>query len=272
MELLLGADPELFVEKDGKFVSAHKMIPGHKQRPYKVEEGAVQVDGMALEFNINPARSEKEWLHSIDTVLSTLQSMIPKDHKISETATAYFDEEYMKAQPRKARMLGCEPDYNAYTETFNPRPDEKSLMRTAAGHIHLGWGTGMKKDKSHMEECFSLAKQLDYYLGVPSLLLDRDRKRREMYGQPGCFRPKSYGMEYRVLSNFWVMKDVFKSWVFRNTHMAFDKLVEDKGKIHPYASLARNTILMDDVKTCDQLLNLNIHLLPPEVMEMAHEV
>ena len=56
-QILVGCDPEVFVAKGGKFISAHGMIPGTKKAPHKVERGAVQVDGMALEFNIDPAAS-----------------------------------------------------------------------------------------------------------------------------------------------------------------------------------------------------------------------
>lgn len=66
-----------------------------------------------------------------------------------------------------------------------------------------------------------VTQQLDFYLGLPSLLFDNDNKRRQMYGQPGSYRPKPYGVEYRVLSNKWLESDTLKRWVFRNTHAAF---------------------------------------------------
>lgn len=53
----IGADPEVFVGREGQFFSAHGLVPGNKRRPHKVDRGAVQVDGMALEFNIDPASS-----------------------------------------------------------------------------------------------------------------------------------------------------------------------------------------------------------------------
>ena len=53
--ITVGADPELFVKKGRSFQSAYGMIPGTKQKPKKVIKGAVQVDGMALEFNIDRA-------------------------------------------------------------------------------------------------------------------------------------------------------------------------------------------------------------------------
>jgi len=54
-QILVGCDPEYFVKKNGIFQSAHGLIMGDKKNPQKVRNGAVQVDGMAVEFNIDPA-------------------------------------------------------------------------------------------------------------------------------------------------------------------------------------------------------------------------
>ena len=55
--ILIGCDPEVFVKQNGVFRSAHGLIRGDKKNPQKIRSGAVQVDGMALEFNIDPART-----------------------------------------------------------------------------------------------------------------------------------------------------------------------------------------------------------------------
>ena len=68
MEILVGCDPEVFVKKNNQFVSAHGLIRGDKKNPFPVKDGAVQVDGMALEFNINPAHSENEFVFSVQSV------------------------------------------------------------------------------------------------------------------------------------------------------------------------------------------------------------
>lgn len=68
----LGADPEIFVGRQGQFFSAHDLIPGNKRRPHPVDKGAVQVDGMALEFNIDPASSYEEFQGNLDHVMAQL--------------------------------------------------------------------------------------------------------------------------------------------------------------------------------------------------------
>ena len=57
IEAKVGADPEIFLgDADGGLVSAYGLIKGDKEHPFPVTNGAVQVDGMAAEFNIDPDR------------------------------------------------------------------------------------------------------------------------------------------------------------------------------------------------------------------------
>ncbi len=47
----------------------------------------------------------------------------------------------------------------------------------------------------------------DLFLGLPSAGADKQGKRRELYGKAGRYRPTSYGIEYRVLSNYWLFNE-----------------------------------------------------------------
>lgn len=227
MKILVGADPEVFMFKDGKPISAHGMIKGNKHDPYPVKDGAVQVDGMALEFNIDPADTAEKFAHNIQSVMKTLGSMVP-GYELLAVPVAEFGFEYIKSQPQEALELGCDPDYNAWKDgAINPRPDGDSTFRTGAGHVHIGWTKDADVyDGSHIEAGIMLTKQLDFYLGLPSLLYDDDDKRRTMYGAAGAFRPKSYGVEYRVLSNAWLKDSKLMEWVFNNTVLATENLMK----------------------------------------------
>lgn len=226
MQILVGADPELFIKVgEGKYRSAHGVIPGTKKEPHKVRAGAVQVDGLALEFNIDPAKDENEFVGNISTVLSELRNMVPEEYEFDFVPTANFHPAHLKKQPEEAMELGCEPDYNAYTMEENPRPDGTVNFRTAAGHIHIGFTEGADpSSEEHMMRCATLVKQLDVYLGVPSLFWDADRKRRSLYGKAGAFRPKSYGVEYRTLSNAWLKREDLVQYVYRQTVAAVESL------------------------------------------------
>jgi hypothetical protein len=83
-------------------------------------------------------------------------------------------------------------------------------------------------DPGHKEACIMATKQLDFYLGLSSLIYDKDTKRRTMYGAQGAFRPKPYGVEYRVLSNAWLQSEELVAWVYRTTIKAINDLFEGK--------------------------------------------
>lgn len=249
LNILVGADPEIFMSKGGKFVSAHGAVPGDKKNPHKVDKGAVQVDGMALEFNIDPAKNEKEFITNLTTVMAVLKDMVP-GYELNAVPVANFDKEIMDAQPLEALELGCEPDFNAWEDgAVNPRPDGKVSFRTGAGHVHIGWGSDFDiNDPNHLEACCMVAKQLDYYLGLGSLLYDEEGvKRRVMYGAPGCFRPKSYGVEYRVLSNAWLKDEKLMSWVYKNTIKGIERLFDNCKAYQNWGYVARELLKQKDV-------------------------
>ena len=219
-EFTIGADPEIFVGKDGKFVSGHGMVPGDKANPFKVDKGAVQVDGMALEFNIDPAKSFEEFDNNLTSVKNTLESMIG-DKEFLDVASVKFDDEFKRNVPMENLELGCEADYNAWTGCENEPPDVNSNMRTAGGHVHIGGIFCSNPYRPvHFKTCARLARLLDFHLGTFSVLWDHDDQRRSMYGKAGCFRPKPYGMEYRTLSNKWLFRSDLRKFVFDSVELA----------------------------------------------------
>lgn len=237
MQILVGCDPEVFVKKENQFLSAFGLIQGDKKNPFKVNRGAVQVDGMALEFNIDPAYSEDEFCLNVQDVFNTMCKMVP-DYEVVATPVAHFSPEYMKTQPKEALELGCDPDYNAWTQLPNIKPNGDRPMRTASGHIHIGWTQDQNiLDGNHLNSCNSAARQMDFYLGLGSLAYDHDSLRREMYGKAGCNRPKPYGVEYRTLSNAWLNSEKLMRWVYRNTVAGMNALIEGRDLAEKYGDI-----------------------------------
>ena len=153
MEILVGCDPEYFVKKNGVFVSAHGLIKGDKKNPLKVDRGAVQVDGHALEFNIDPAKDEDEFFVNITTVMGILRGMCP-DYEQALVPVADFDAKYLASMPPESNELGCTPDYDAYTGAPNIKPDNTRPMRTASGHVHIGWTSDrIPEEVGHYNDC-----------------------------------------------------------------------------------------------------------------------
>ncbi len=228
IDFKVGSDPEIFVvDGNDKLVSAYGMVPGTKDAPASVPCGGIQVDGMALEFNINPAHTKEEFINNTVVVMGELMKAIPKDHSLKILSTAQFGKAYIDSQPEAAKELGCSPDFNAYMSgEQNPKPNGELPFRTAAGHVHVGWTDGNSiHDKEHQHYCQQVVQVMDLLLGVPSVLMDSDTQRRSMYGQAGSYRAKSYGVEYRVLSNFWIKNQAAMSWVYEQTEAAVKKVL-----------------------------------------------
>lgn len=222
--MTFGCDPELFVlDADGNAVCADGLIPGTKEDPYPVEGGAVQVDGMAAEFNIDPVNTYEDFNRNINKVLGQLKKMLPKGYTLSAVPSVTFSEKVWEESPDHAKILGCSPDYNAWDGTTNLPPDGGLLprTRTASGHLHIGWTEGADTtDAQYVAACRDLVKQLDWYLGGWSLLMDQDPVRRKLYGKSGAMRFKPYGVEYRVLSNFWLTSPERKRAVWNRLQRA----------------------------------------------------
>lgn len=228
-KILMGCDPELFVTTPkGLPRSAHGLVPGTKKEPFKVNKGAIQVDGMALEFNIDPAKTEDEFVTNIQTVMQELRAKVPPKFKFLIEPSVKFSKSIMDKAPDEAKELGCEPDLSAYTLKENPKPNANTNMRTASGHIHIGLEKdGDVKSEEHLIKYATLVKHLDLFLGVRSLEWDKDKKRRQLYGNPGAMRLKPYGVEYRVLSNKWLEKEELVRFVYKQVVRCIEDLLEN---------------------------------------------
>lgn len=213
MDIKMGVDPEFYVvdRATDKPVSAHTLVPGTKKDPHPLPRGGfVQSDGVAVEFNIPASSTAHEFANNIQNALTDLREMIPNQYKFVFKPYAKFDPDYFKDLPDNVKELGCDPDMNAYTGTFNRSPGEEfgnKPERVFGGHIHIGWGTDLKGD-GHKRDCIHVIKQIeslgtpDYTYAMETVLL-QDRRQR-VYGSRGSFRMKPYGVEWRAPSNVWL--------------------------------------------------------------------
>jgi len=198
--LSIGADPEVFVTKGSDVISGEGLIGGSKEFPRELEPGyCVQEDNILLEYNIPPCTSREEFIMAINKGLTLGKGVLPIGHDISIQASSIIDPKWL--QTEHAQMFGCDPDYNAYTEDENPKPCSKTNLRTAGGHVHIAY------EPTEIGTTLILVRLCDLFLGIPSIVIDTDSRRRELYGKAGAFRFKAYGFEYRTLSNFWLQTD-----------------------------------------------------------------
>lgn len=217
----LGCDPEVFLinPKTQSFVSAIGLIGGNKHQPLQVpgmKAGfTLQEDNVALEFGIPPASSSTMF---VKHVLAVMEAGLNKVESLdySKLSCVKFPEKEL--QHPCARIFGCEPSFNAWTGKENPPPKPgASDIRTAGGHVHIE--TKLDPNK--------VGQAGDLFLAIPSILMDKNGvERRKMYGKPGEIRYKPYGVEYRVLSNFWIFDEKYIRWVW-NQCRALLKFVEE---------------------------------------------
>jgi hypothetical protein len=213
----LGCDPELFLsDREGNLKASCGLIGGTKEAPQPLpmlgEGFAVQEDNVAMEFNIPPAATMREFVDSITRTIKVLGDGINDTlgFHIDVRSCASFPEEEL--QHEQARVFGCDPDFNAWTGEKNPKPEaaDKNL-RSCGGHVHVGFENG-QVDKKRLIKC------MDLTLGVPATIMDaKGAERRRLYGKRGAYRDKPYGVEYRVLSNFWVHHPKLIEWTWKQT-------------------------------------------------------
>lgn len=230
MHLKMGADPEFFLkDKKGNAISAHDVVPGTKAEPYKLSKGAVQADGTAVEINIEPATSGKEFADNIQVVLQQVRDIVPKELHFDFTPTRVYPEKYFLTIPSKAKELGCDPDFRMTAITWHPDAREpmqrNGTVCHAGGHLHFGWTEDADVgNKNHILDCVIMVNACNNWWLDLGAALDSDPERRKYYGMSGVFRPKKYGVEYRTPSNVWLNYPDLWPWMYDMSSYLFGLL------------------------------------------------
>jgi hypothetical protein len=250
--ILIGTDPELFLEKDGEIISAEGLIGGTKYEPIPISDKghAIQEDNIMVEFNIPASDSAVDFVNNINFVKDYLNVLTEiRGCKLNYSASAEINPKYLKTP--QAKLFGCEPDFNVYLKAMNEAPKAGGNLRTCGGHIHIGY------DNPNQEDSEKIIYAMDAVLGLESILLDPDDRRKEMYGKAGCFRFKSFGVEYRTLSNFWIKTDESITWAYNKSMEAIELInsgIIDE-VIEKYATEIRRIINQNDKPNARLILN-----------------
>lgn len=247
--MLLGADIEMMcIDGLGNPMPVCSLLGGTKEDPIPVQSGAYQEDNVNAEFNITPTENEQEWVDNMLSVMQQVEDRL-KPHKLTLAAIPSFHYTIptLEAAGKEAVSMGCSSDMNVWTGERNPKPNPFQTLRTAGGHIHFDCSA---------KEVEEVVKLFDVYLGVPSVLLDVDIERRNMYGQAGAYREKPYGGEYRTLSNFWLRSPVLIQWVFRQAQKAKENLHQLDNILSMFpADVIQNCINNGDIKTAKEIVS-----------------
>ncbi len=229
MSRTFGSDPELLVtKKDGSPISAIGVVAGDIDNRIKKKGHEFYYDNVLAECAVKPGATKAQVLKNFRECL-TLYAKIVGDHKLVPQASCEFP--ISELDHPDARKVGCAPDMCAY-EMVQKEPPKSAItdgsLRSGGGHIHVGSDILV----SDGAEPVLMIYLMDLLLGVPSLWIDTDPtslRRRSIYGQAGRYRTKPYGLEYRSLSNFWLMSPEHVSFVYDVSMLALDVLESGEG-------------------------------------------
>lgn len=223
MNFTIGTDPEFGVIYKNQFKSAIQFLP-HKDHPLKKRDNAFYFDNVLAEIGLKPTNSKEKFILAIQDAFQDLKELLIPNQLTIQASMQYPSCELKHEEAIKA---GCDPEVSAYSlseiepnSEYIIKDEDTDYMkhvtsfRTCGGHIHLG--------SEHL--CLQngvlatyVVKMLDLFLAIPELFFNKDKTtkdRRRVYGVAGSHRPKSYGVEYRALSNYWLSSPVYASLIY----------------------------------------------------------
>ena len=233
----VGTDIEFFLQREGQLVSAIDFIPHTKHMPGKMECGGVIIhDNVALEVATPVADSKERFVDVVRATLLEAMGSLPEEIDINTNVSSTDFPEHELEHP-EARVFGCSPDFDAWKLEINQVPPgaEMQPFRCVGGHLHIGFVPGSGYD--FLLDPYgkvALVKVLDILLGVPFVLIDKSKgvkERRGLYGKAGCHRPTDYGVEYRVLSNYWTASPKLVELVYDIAEVALDIVANGPEKL-----------------------------------------
>ncbi len=260
----IGCDPEFFLRSraEGRLISAIPFVKGTKHEPMILPKGGnIQRDNVAVEIATDPANTRDNFVSNIRNTLTEAVKTLPKETEIIVLPSACFDEKELDHP--EAQRFGCDPDYCAWDIKMNDPPYVEDItFRSCGAHIHVG--TTGEDENSFLLDFqgkIDTIRLMDCFHGIISTVLDCTKEsidRRKLYGKPGAHRPKDYGVEYRVLSPYWLKSPI--------TVMLMYHLTEDvlnfvrAGKTNELVNTlgedeVRNTIINGDSASAQKMID-----------------
>jgi hypothetical protein len=169
----------------------------------------VQEDNVMCEYNTPPTSDATRFARYVlggrEAVMMMLRSKYGKAYEADLAPSRLFGAALLETP--QAKMFGCSPDFDAYQLGLPNRrvaPEELTDSagngwRFSGGHVHVGYKNGAKFEIPD----YVAAQFGDVFLGLTSVSVDQQGERRKHYGTAGRYRPTTYGIEYRTLSNTW---------------------------------------------------------------------
>ncbi len=251
----LGSDPEFFFTKDGDVVPSTLVLTGREDRVVK--------DGFQGELNPHADTCRQvAGAHIGRALLEAYRIAQRQGLQLSLKVAHIISEPVWKNAPLTIKKFGCNPTINAHEKMFRRVTGLREKFRAAGGHIHVGGLHQKEKD-----DATKLVTLMDIFVGNTCVLIDRDPDnaiRRKNYGRAGEYRLKSYGIEYRVLSNFWLRHYILWSFctaLIRNAlafyrHGLYDEVVSkfDLKKVRQAINENNYDLALENFKILKQIV------------------
>lgn len=251
----IGSDPEFAAinTETGEFTSIIGLFGGTKEEPLSIGEGCFrQEDNVNAEFCIPPVTTKEDWLKHLNHCVTVGNSLLPENLELIAVSSARFDESQLRGPG--AKEFGCNESFSAYTHSVVKVPPANKVgnLRTCGFHVHTGFQTEVVQEISDIE---TFIKIMDLYLGVPSIILDLDQERRNIYGAAGDYRYRLIGddivvIEYRSLGGNLLGSELTRGWVYDNTRKAIE--VFKSGKYQDILDVSNS------FKTCIETQNVGM--------------
>lgn len=227
----LGCDPEFFFKrKQGNIVGAETVLPKNGLR---TDYGNIIIDGVQAELNPVANTCRDLVANNIRTCFLSLNNALRgSDITCDFNRTIEISAIDLKALAESSQTFGCAPSQSIYKDKIDIKAVNASeyRIRAAGGHIHLGHCDNPPLKKALVKDCKRTVAMLDIIVGNTSVLVDRDAgnvERRKLYGRAGEYRLPAHGLEYRTLSNYWLMCKPLMSFAFGMARFA-GSLMADK--------------------------------------------
>lgn len=280
--VVMGCDPEFFFLKDNKIQGAETVLPPEGLVINRNgRSSSIIIDGVQAELNPAPETCREFLSHNISRCLQTLAERIRAQGgkiDVSFNQTFKVHKKTLDKLSDKAKVLGCSPSSNAYHEKarITIKKAQNVRIRSGGGHIHLGSGNPFMKEILQTSD--RLVPLLDAVVGNTCVLIDRDPGnviRRRYYGRAGEYRSPKHGIEYRVLSNFWMRNYALMSFVFglaRQTVL----IASNSGFARDYAKELMSKVKKIDVKRAinnndAELARKNFDAIAPLLSKWFHD-
>jgi len=222
----LGTDVEFLAIKtihgEKVFFPMEGLLMGTKTEPEYIDDSkqrGVLLDNVCVEYVCKPATTQEEFVKEqvfmrdyIKTMLATYKL------EMHDGTSGIFKDKYLQSENNKE--FGCQPACNARTLTdFNP-PNADTNLRTASMHLHIS----LDDEPLTKKTAAKVALLCDLYIGIPSVVLQKDKSRRAMYGKAGEFRYTPYkGVEYRTLGNEYLFDKNMLEMVYQQVETVINK-------------------------------------------------